>query len=514
MDTGRPKAAVRLHNANVERPAGRFRLLVTAAYSDPQMRSTFGKEAYSYRIVARAFQPLLERWAEVVEVDEPEKNLADVAARAAADGVQPVHVSFLPPQFMTILDGVPNVGVPAWEFPDVPATDLGGQPRHNWVDRTGRMNAVITHTGFSRDAFVRAGIRTPVHLVPVPIAPGYLTVPPWDPRQTVTIDCPCYDFRPDPEHDEGSDLTPDTDTSADADDDSAGGVIGVYRRAIKPRLPGAVAWGVNATRRAAIATRRARLPRFRKAPLPPPFPVTPTLELSGVVYTTILNHVDGRKNWPDILTGFVTAMKDCPDATLVVKLITRPENERAAVCDVAGYYRRIGIPHRCRVVFVTEYLDDQRMIDLARASTFYLNASKAEGSCLPLQDYLAAGRPAIAPTHTGMGDVHDPSVGFVLETHAEPVCYPHDPDWRIVTTWQRLVWPSLVSRLRESYRVATSQRSQLRRMARTASERMARHASRDAVWPRLDAALLDAVTGPAGGTGDPRRAELRLRRAA
>jgi hypothetical protein len=272
--------------------------------------------------------------------------------------------------------------------------------------------------------------------------------------------------------------------------------VGAYRQKIKPYLPKSLAWGVNATRRGAIAVRQARLRRPLPPPpasLPPPFPITPQLELSGVVYTTILNHVDGRKNWPDILTAFVTAMKDRPDATLVVKLVTRPENERAAIQDVAGYYTHIATPHQCRVVFVTEYLSSEQMVQLAEGTTFYLNASKAEGSCLPLQDFLAAGRPAVAPAHTGMSDVHDPAVGFVLETHPEPICFPQDPEMRLTTYWQRLVWPSLVSRLQESFRVATTDRRRFDRMANTARTRLQQHASLEQVCPTLLNALDDAL---------------------
>ncbi len=75
-----------------------------------------------------------------------------------------------------------------------------------------------------------------------------------------------------------------------------------------------------------------------------------------------------------------------------------------------------------------------------RVTTFYVNTSKAEGACLPLQQSLAAGRPSIAPDHTAMADFMDDQVGFVPRTHPEPTYWPHDPEKRTETYWNRMVW--------------------------------------------------------------------------
>ena len=54
-----------------------------------------------------------------------------------------------------------------------------------------------------------------------------------------------------------------------------------------------------------------------------PYPKTDDLELSGVVYTSIFNPDDGRKNWQDLLTAWTAALADHEEATLVCKLITK-----------------------------------------------------------------------------------------------------------------------------------------------------------------------------------------------
>src|SRR5262249_16941952 len=152
-------------------------------------------------------------------------------------------------------------------------------------------------------------------------------------------------------------------------------------------------------------------------------------------------------------------------------------------------YRHLGIAHKCRLVFVTAYLSDEQMLDLARGSTYYLNTSHAEGACLPLQDFLAAGRPGVAPNHTALADYFTDAVGSVVPPPPEPTFWPHDPDQRCTTTWHRLVWQALHYQLRASYTVAKQYEGQYRRLANRGRSRMTEFASAAQVWPRLAAAL-------------------------
>src|SRR5207237_7148244 len=89
-------------------------------------------------------------------------------------------------------------------------------------------------------------------------------------------------------------------------------------------------------------------------------------------------------------------------ATLVGKLAVPPRLAATALNGMIAHYQDLGLSHRCRLVFVTSYLSEPQMVELAQASTYYVNAARAEGSCLPLQHFLAAGRPGIAPGHTAL----------------------------------------------------------------------------------------------------------------
>jgi glycosyltransferase involved in cell wall biosynthesis len=238
----------------------------------------------------------------------------------------------------------------------------------------------------------------------------------------------------------------------------------------------------------------ARTAQERKARVP--YPVTPQLDLAGVVFTTMFNSFDPRKNWQDILGAYLLALGDCEDATLVVKLVVTPDSAAGALNGILEHYRLLGIRHRCKLVFVTDYLTDAQMLELARATTFYVNASRAEGSCLPLQNSLAAGRPGIAPRHSGMSDYFDETVGLVVGSHPEPAHWPHDPEQRISTRWARIVWQSLHDQFRAGYEMAKDNPAGYHALAERGRQRARVYGGVDNIWPLLNAALNAALAAP------------------
>jgi glycosyltransferase involved in cell wall biosynthesis len=258
----------------------------------------------------------------------------------------------------------------------------------------------------------------------------------------------------------------------------------LYRERVRPRLPQRYADAFGGVAHAVGAARR----QWRSVPCA----VSKPLELSGIVYTSVFNPFDQRKNWPDLLTAFLLALGDCDDATLVLKLAVPRDRAMSGVNAILDFHRRLGLTHRCKVVVVNEYLTDEQMAELARGSTYYLNSSRAEGACLPLQDFLAAARPAIAPRHTAIADVFGEHAGFVAASHPEPASWPQDADGRCTTTWHRLVWTSLRDCIRESYEVAKAQPRQYAQFANGARAHMTALAGPEPVWTRL-AAALDSV---------------------
>lgn len=484
-------------------------LLVTSMYSDGDLNRRLGRDAYSYRYVYRAFAPLLQRWSKHREASGPRSVLEHAVAEATRQQHQAIHLSFLPLHLMDVMPNVPNIAVPAWEFPDIPNLDLENDPRQNWARQAEQVDLIVTHTQFSRAAFLRAGVRTPVHVVPVPIRPEYFQIPEWQPGQRIVLDCPCYVFP------QAADLPrpPRPWVSTETGHLPARLTLRqLYKKCVKA-MPEPVGKTMHRSARAVRAALWAARQTLREKDLREVYRPLPQLELNGVVYTAILNPLDPRKNWQDLVSGYLLALKDREDAMLVVKLVVSADWEAAALEEVFAFYRSTGLRHRCKLVFVTAYLSEDQLVELTRASTFYVNTSRAEGSCLPLQNFMAAGRPALAPPHTGMADSIDEECGYTLQSHPEPASWPQEIGGGYRTTWHRLVWQSLHDQMRASYDTAKQDCERYRTLAIRARERMRELAGVESVWPRL-AAALDSVRSSEFGVLRKDRTQNSIRRRA
>src|ERR1700693_3272304 len=102
-----------------------------------------------------------------------------------------------------------------------------------------------------------------------------------------------------------------------------------------------------------------------------------------------------------MLCGFCMTLRDCADATLIFKL-THHDRDLAFEHLLETMYRLA--PFKCRVVMILGYLDDADYERMVGATSFALNASAGEGQCLPLMEFMSAGKPSIAPRNTALTD--------------------------------------------------------------------------------------------------------------
>jgi hypothetical protein len=396
-----------------------------------------------------------------------------------------LHLSFLPLLSTYLTQSAPNLAFSFCEFPDLPNSDLACNPRHNALSLANRMTWLLTPNTFSRQTFLRAGVKTPIDLVPVPVAGAYFSLPTWERGQQGVIDCPCYLF-PQPQIPRAADADPWT--PAVRSHFGLRGARAIYKEYLRPRLnAGLDKYLCLARRIVAVASGSSD----DQAPIT--HPVSPRLELSGVVYTAIFNPLEPRENGRDVLSAFLLALGNREDALLVIKLLTRPRQETAAFNAFLRCYQKFGLRHRCKLAVVTANLSDAQMLELARASAYYVQAPRAEGLALPLQNFLAAARPGISPGHTAMADYFRDDVGFLVAAHLEPICWPQDPDGGYTTTWYRVVWQSLYEQLQRSYAIAKEDRTRYLALAQRARTRVQSWAGEESVWPRLEAALDFAV---------------------
>ncbi len=465
--------------------------------------NNLGKPGYSYDFLASQYLPLLEQLGEVVRVKDPRAELEQTIENVRSRGLDPIHIAFVPPQCAVLTDHAPNVIVLAWEFAEIPDHEFDGNPQNNWIAVSERLAAIVVASEFTRDALHKAGVRCPVCLVPTPVADAKFDLAPWRLAQRVALDCRAFVLPKD------SARRQQVESAVEGSAPSAARVSPLRRaKHLAKRGCAKLARTILPHRlyRAGVTAMRAGLHEYRKAaslpqssskpgaePVKVPLGDTHGIELSGIVYTCIFNPADFRKNWGDLLSGFVFALGDCPDATLVVKLAT---NDPYWVEQITERCRGLGVPYRCRIVVISQFLDDAQMTKLLQATTYYLTTTKAEGICLPLMDYLAAGRPGISPRHTALQDYFGHDVGFVVDSHPEPAAFPHDSKFRALTTWRRLVWSSLVDEIRRSYRLAKEAPAEYAALGARGREVILNWASADVVISSLKSALETASAAP------------------
>lgn len=461
-----------------EQDERRVFLLTCYMLGAPEGRN-LGAPGYSHDFVARLFRPILEQWGEVIEIRDADRQLQAGVDECLRQGKRPVHFSVLPFQDVRLVNGAPNIVMPAWEYPDVPNEGFDGNPQNDWPATANRCDLCLVSGPFTADALDRGGITTPTRIVPVPTPEDYFLLPTRRLPETHTVACRGYVFPQAVDGEPAEECDPSAPTTR-----MAGKSIERFVRRVVRAAVGETNYERISAFTKSLKSRRRQRVRQRSFDLP--YASVDKLELTGVVYTSIFNPDDGRKNWSDLLTGYLGALADCDDATLVIKLIARKEKSVRKVIDA---YRSRGIKHRCKLVFICDFLPDEQMLELCRATTYYLQATRAEGNCLPLMNYLAAGRPGISPDHSSMGDYFGKRNGFVVESHPEPTAWPHDQRLRLRTFWGRIVWTSLRDQIEASYRMAKHNPSAYETLSTTCRADMRAWAGTDAVARRLKAAL-------------------------
>lgn len=152
-------------------------------------------------------------------------------------------------------------------------------------------------------------------------------------------------------------------------------------------------------------------------------------------------------------------------------------------------------PFACRVVVMHGYLDDAQYARLYQAASFYVNASRCEGLCLPLMEFMSSGKPVIAPDHTAMKDYIDDSVAFVVKSSQELTIWPQDTRIIYRTLRHRPDWGSLKNAYENSYRMAKAQPQEYQRMSAAAVARMQQYCAFAPVRKRL-AEFFALTAGP------------------
>ncbi|MGD8220069.1 glycosyltransferase [Pseudomonas thivervalensis] len=497
-------------------------------YSDVNDRSisqSLGRPEYSYYFVLKAYRPVLESLgpvhvvSSVAEVDPLYQTLQQA-------GQDCLFLSFSPPH-KTPLDLLcPMVCVVAWEFDSIPAEHWDDDPRHDWSRTLARHGRVITLSSHTAEAIRRSlGEDFPVLVLPTPLWERFAAVRerhpslPINPGTTLRIKGCIIDSRPLGLSADGL-IAPILEESphpatkpqpltwrrrasisrrylreviraftGKAEQAPVWlfkhNLLSWYREAVRDLIPGPVRIAASRILRGpSLAVEAAPEPAPSEHPqavLPDTRQVVET-NVSGVVYVSVFNPDDGRKNWHQLITAFCWALRDVEDATLVLKMTQN---------DLSTYYVELLTllsqlsPFSCRVVVMHGYLEDEQFARLYGAASFYVNASRCEGLCLPLMEFMSCARPVIAPDHTAMRDYIDAEVAFIVKSSREPTIWPEDSRILYRTLRHRPDWGSLKLAYEQSYAMAKHQPQAYQAMAVAASERMRRYCGFAPVQRRL-----------------------------
>ncbi|GAB5452323.1 MAG: hypothetical protein Hals2KO_26510 [Halioglobus sp.] len=219
------------------------------------------------------------------------------------------------------------------------------------------------------------------------------------------------------------------------------------------------------------------------------------LALQGVVYTSVFNPDDGRKNWEDMVTAFCWAFRDCEDATLLLKMSNK--NASTFLGTLKLLFSTLPA-FKCRVVAVHGLLSDAELRALAGATHFVVNTSLCEGQCLPLMEFMAQGIPAIAPDHTAMADYVNKDNAFVVASGLQPGFWPFDKHRSLGTLRYRIDWLSLKDAFEASHALLRHNEEGYRMMSVNAHRSIRDFAGPEAVNAKLETFLSAALDQAAG----------------
>ena len=383
-----------------------------------------GKSEYSYHFILKAYYPVLEQIDRVIMVTDPSREVDPIYRRAIQSGEECIFLSFSPPHRMPQDLACPTIPVIAWEYNTIPNETWCGQPQQDWRFVLNKLGRAITLSSFSADA-VRSALGTdfPVVSIPAPVFDRFKSLRErWTTRTQPSLQRLMVSGRI-------------IDTRA----------IDLPTYRLQYRHLGAAILAHNGTE--------------TSQPI--------SLELDGVIYLTVLNPEDYRKNYLDLLCGFCWAFREVDDATLVIKL--SHHDAEAAIGTMLENLFQLS-PFKCRVVLIEGYLGDEEYGKLLSAAMYGVNTSQGEGQCLPLMESLALGKPAVSPSHTAMIDYLSPKNAFLVASTIEPAAWPQDPRAAYRAFSYRIDFESLLNELTESYHVAREQPGRYRQMGEAAKE--------------------------------------------
>lgn len=471
-------------------------ILVYSKINSNNIRTSIGKTEYSYYFVLYKFLPTLKEIGQVHILTDPLLEVDKYYEKALKEGQKCVFLSFTAPHNSFLDLKCPTIPIFAWEYDTIPNESWDGNEKNNWVNVLKQLGSAITHSNHSVEVVQKElGKDFPIISCPAPL-PSTATA-----QQQVSeksLNQP-YEVL----------LTKEVIDSSKLHLAELSNKKGMAQRieithvllqtwaheVLEDIFP---KWLYLSLRKTYLlaGTFTARSLRFLRNLLnnkktdpkgmnagTTNIKQSPSITISGVIYTSILNILDGRKNYEDMVAAFCHALNDKTDATLILKAPVMGDLYFFKE-SVSGFLRKLRA-FKCRIVIIGNYLDDHAYSNLVKASTFYVNTSFGEGQCLPLMEFMAASVPAIAPNSTALRDYINPSNSFVIKSCSIPTFWQHDERLALRTVHHRPDWYSLVNAYKASYEMAKNDPKAYRRKGESAYLTLKEHCSTEKTVDKL-----------------------------
>lgn len=454
-----------------------------------------GEPEYSYYFVLQEFLPVLENLGKVIFINNPETEVDPLFIEAFEKGIPGYFLSFTPPHLTQTGLKCPTIPIFAWEFSSIPnETWWKDQPQNDWRYNLRKFSAAIVHSQFTVES-VRKEMPPgfPVLSIPAPVwdrlAPLREVAMQKQEQTNIHIDSGIvFDtHNPDFKHwlPSEEDVIAHVTQPPRSSQEQANQYLRNNQSAQTITKEFIARWSSLVLSRCVPKSIAKRI-KQRAAKYTPWDKGEHLLTLNGIVFTSVLNPYDGRKNWTDILNAFCTAFKDNEHATLVLKL--GHHKYHVAISDMLmtmAFFPSF----KCRVILLHGHLSSSNYTKLIQATDFIVNASHGEGQCLPLMEYLSCGKPAIAPRNSAMLDYIDKEVGFVINSFEDYTTWPHDPRIAYRTSRHQIDWSSLVQAYKDAYSCITQDPQRYKKMSNTAIIRMQNHCSQAVALEKLRSIL-------------------------
>lgn len=419
-------------------------ILIYSETNKDTIGANLGQAEYSYYFVLKEYRPVLESIGTVVEVRDPANEVDSLYNDARARGEDCLFLSFSAPHRTLLNLACPTIPVFAWEFSSLPCEAWDEDELNDWRIPLTRLGRAITHSTFTVDVVRQAmGANFPVVSIPAPV---------WDRFARIS------------EHLTASPVAQGVELEVD------GLVLDSRQINLQAYAPKVYRVGTQVDLKASEQPARLRL--------------------DGVVYTSVLNPNDGRKNWEDLLGVFCWHFRDVEDATLVLKITFK---DAELILREILHHIYMQTPLKCRVVLIHGFLSDSDYERLVQATSYVVNSSHGEGQCLPLMEFMSCGKPGLAPLNTAMLDYISAENAFPIDCGEEPTFWPHDPRQAFRTLRYPIDWDSLLAAYRESYEVAKHHPQRYADMAEQARLGLQTFCAQDLARTRLQAFIAQTL---------------------